>query len=87
VYPQYGFERHKGYTTAEHLLALGRFGPTPQHRFTFEPVLNSCPRALRRDAASFPWHPAYASEPGAQDAWRGVFDTAPAQPAAKAAWA
>jgi len=38
VYPQYGLARHKGYGTPEHLEALERFGPTPQHRATFEPV-------------------------------------------------
>jgi ribonuclease HII len=37
-YPQYGLARGKGYGTAEHLAALEQFGPTPQHRFTFEPV-------------------------------------------------
>lgn len=86
VYPQYGFERHKGYTTAEHLLALDRFGPTPQHRFTFEPVLNCCPRALRRDAASFPWQPACTEGTGAR-AMTQLLEIPPAQPAAKAAWA
>lgn len=37
-YPQYGFERHMGYGTPEHLSALARFGPCPLHRFTFAPV-------------------------------------------------
>jgi len=37
-YPQYGLARGKGYGTREHLAALEQFGPTPQHRFTFEPV-------------------------------------------------
>ncbi|HEX2094540.1 MAG TPA: ribonuclease HII [Longimicrobiaceae bacterium] len=37
-YPQYGWERNKGYATAEHLEALARFGPTPHHRRTFAPV-------------------------------------------------
>ncbi|MCW5977583.1 MAG: ribonuclease HII [Bryobacteraceae bacterium] len=38
VYPQYGFRRHKGYATPEHLHALRVFGPTPEHRATFAPV-------------------------------------------------
>lgn len=38
VYPQYGFERNRGYATADHLEALRRFGPTPHHRFSFAPV-------------------------------------------------
>lgn len=38
LYPQYGFERHKGYSTPEHLLALQRHGICPVHRRTFAPV-------------------------------------------------
>src|SRR5438552_1565373 len=34
-YPAYGFARHKGYATPEHLTALDRFGPCPIHRRTF----------------------------------------------------
>jgi ribonuclease HII len=37
-YPQYRFDRHKGYPTAEHLALLERFGPAPVHRRTFAPV-------------------------------------------------
>jgi ribonuclease HII len=37
-YPEYGFLRHKGYGTAEHLKALEQHGPTPDHRMTCEPV-------------------------------------------------
>jgi ribonuclease HII len=37
-YPQYGFARHKGYGTPEHLAALGRYGPCPAHRQSFAPV-------------------------------------------------
>jgi len=37
-YPSYGFERHKGYGTREHLDALRRWGPCPAHRRTFGPV-------------------------------------------------
>ena len=37
-YPGYGFARHKGYGTPEHLAALGRLGPTPLHRRSFAPV-------------------------------------------------
>jgi ribonuclease HII len=38
-YPQYGFERHKGYATREHLDALVTHGPCPWHRFSFSPVM------------------------------------------------
>jgi len=34
-YPQYGFDRHKGYATAEHLEVLGRWGPCEIHRRSF----------------------------------------------------
>jgi ribonuclease HII len=37
-YAAFGFERNKGYGTAEHLRALARLGPTPQHRFSYAPV-------------------------------------------------
>lgn len=37
-YPQYGFEKHAGYGTAEHLAAIARFGPSPIHRMTFTGV-------------------------------------------------
>jgi ribonuclease HII len=37
-FPGYGFARHKGYGTAEHLAALVRLGATPQHRRSFAPV-------------------------------------------------
>jgi ribonuclease HII len=38
LYPQYGFRRHKGYATPEHLTALREHGPSPLHRFSFSPV-------------------------------------------------
>jgi ribonuclease HII len=34
-YPQYGFDQHKGYATAEHLEAVGRHGPCEIHRRSF----------------------------------------------------
>lgn len=37
-YPGYGFEKHKGYPTREHLQALEALGPTPSHRTSFGPV-------------------------------------------------
>ena len=36
--PQYGFARHKGYGTPEHLAALRTHGPCPLHRRSFAPV-------------------------------------------------
>jgi ribonuclease HII len=37
-YPQYGFDRHKGYGTKMHMEALKQFGPCEIHRQTFEPM-------------------------------------------------
>ena len=37
-FPEYGFARHKGYATPEHLAALDRLGPCPLHRRTFAGV-------------------------------------------------
>ena len=42
-YPQYGFARHKGYGTAEHLDALKKYGPSPVHRKSFRPVYELLP--------------------------------------------
>ncbi|MCX7115571.1 MAG: ribonuclease HII [Gammaproteobacteria bacterium] len=38
LYPDYGFEKHKGYPTALHLSRLREFGITPIHRNSFAPV-------------------------------------------------
>ena len=38
IYPDYGFERHKGYGTVAHMRALKDYGPTPLHRKSFAPV-------------------------------------------------
>ncbi|HLX30462.1 MAG TPA: ribonuclease HII [Casimicrobiaceae bacterium] len=40
-YPMYGFARHKGYGTPEHLAALDLHGPCPAHRKSFAPVLQA----------------------------------------------
>lgn len=45
-FPHYGFERHKGYPTAEHLAALREHGPCPDHRRSFAPVKLACERDL-----------------------------------------
>ncbi|MCL4185365.1 MAG: ribonuclease HII [Burkholderiaceae bacterium] len=37
-FPQYGFDRHKGYATPEHLEQLRRHGPCSEHRRSFAPV-------------------------------------------------
>lgn len=37
-YPEYGFEKHKGYVTKQHKEALETYGVTPIHRRSFKPV-------------------------------------------------
>jgi ribonuclease HII len=37
-FPEYGFEEHKGYGTAQHLAAIEKFGACPIHRKTFAPL-------------------------------------------------
>ncbi len=44
-YPQYCFDRHKGYPTPEHLALLERHGPSEIHRRSFAPVRNVLARA------------------------------------------
>jgi len=38
VFPQYGLASHKGYSTPEHYQAIEKYGPTPLHRLSFDPV-------------------------------------------------
>lgn len=38
IYPEYGFDRHKGYPTHDHLAALTRHGITSEHRRSYAPV-------------------------------------------------
>ncbi len=52
-YPQYGFDRHKGYPSPLHLAALQAHGPCPQHRRSYAPVQ----RALREQFREEPVHP------------------------------
>ena len=47
-HPEYGFDRHKGYGTAEHLRALQEHGALPMHRRSFAPVARAL--AQVRDA-------------------------------------
>lgn len=37
-FPQYGFDRHRGYGTASHRAAIARYGPSPIHRMSFKGV-------------------------------------------------
>jgi ribonuclease HII len=37
-YPEYGFDKHKGYGTATHILAIKQYGACDIHRKSFEPI-------------------------------------------------
>lgn len=37
-FPEYGFEKHVGYGTAKHIEAINKYGITPEHRKSFEPI-------------------------------------------------
>lgn len=41
-YPQYGFAKHKGYPTREHIEAIKKFGLCPIHRRSFSPIKEIC---------------------------------------------
>ena len=41
AHPGYGFAKHKGYATREHISSLGRLGTSPIHRLSFAPARNA----------------------------------------------
>jgi len=45
-FPQYGFDRHKGYPTPDHLQRLAEFGPCEAHRKSFAPVREAMQKTL-----------------------------------------
>lgn len=42
IYPEYGFDKHKGYPVPKHKLAIKKYGPCPIHRKTFTGVKEFC---------------------------------------------
>lgn len=52
-YPQYGFDQHKGYSTAMHMERLREHGPCPVHRRSFAPVRAAMVGALIGDTIPF----------------------------------
>ncbi|BCB96686.1 ribonuclease HII [Dissulfurispira thermophila] len=40
IYPQYGFDKHKGYATKAHLDKINKYGPCPIHRKSFQKVMD-----------------------------------------------
>ena len=71
-YPHYGFGRHKGYSTPDHLAALDRHGPCEIHRRSFAPVRI----ALLRGKSLFPDLPlpGHVVDPAALADPEDVFD-------------
>lgn len=51
-FPEYGFARHKGYGTPEHLRALAQLGPCPIHRSSFAPVRDARRASLNRESVA-----------------------------------
>lgn len=49
TYPQYGFEKHKGYVTKYHKEALEKYGPCPIHRKSFAPVAKALSKQMSFD--------------------------------------
>jgi len=45
-YPEYGFAKHKGYGTKDHLEALRKYGVTPIHRKSYKPVFDCLQETL-----------------------------------------
>jgi ribonuclease HII len=57
-YPVYGFARHKGYGTQDHMHALLEHGPCPAHRTSFRPVREAAAMRRYKHKASTPRKPA-----------------------------
>jgi ribonuclease HII len=48
-YPNYGFDKNKGYPTKEHLTALSKYGVLPVHRKTYKPVSDQLMKQIKFD--------------------------------------
>ena len=72
-YPLYGFDRHKGYVTDDHVRALAEHGPSPVHRYSFVNVtrvaglVNPVYPMASADPAEFIGPAEYAGDPAAVD--------------------
>jgi ribonuclease HII len=61
-YPQYGFSRHKGYSTPSHMTALADHGPCPQHRMSFANVIGVVRARAGLPVAASPESAGYEAE-------------------------
>ena len=69
-YPAYGFARHKGYSTPEHMTALCAYGPCPEHRYSYTNVLQANRRwatGWLGDAPDLEAGPAIEDDPAIED--------------------
>jgi ribonuclease HII len=72
-YPLYGFDRHKGYVTDDHVRALAEHGPSPVHRYSFVNVtrvaglVNPVDPMASADRAELIGSAEYAGDPAAVD--------------------
>jgi ribonuclease HII len=66
-YPLYGFDRHKGYVTDEHMAALAEHGPSPVHRYSFVNVTRAAASVSTADVMA-PADPAELLDPELLDA-------------------
>ena len=53
IYPDYGFDKHKGYGTAWHLQNLKKYGPCPIHRKSFGPVKSALKNEAKKSLNNF----------------------------------
>jgi Ribonuclease HII len=73
-YPAYGFARHKGYSTPEHMTALCAHGPCPEHRYSYTNVLQANRRwatGWQGDAPDLEAGPAIEDDPPIEDGQAG----------------
>jgi ribonuclease HII len=66
-YPEYGFDRHKGYNTDEHMRALAEHGPCPAHRRSFVNVSKACGPAGEERPPGGGGEPDWAGDPDPSD--------------------
>ena len=50
IYPQYGFAKHKGYPTKDHMIAVYKYGACPEHRVSFLSFLDTKREMLKKAA-------------------------------------
>jgi ribonuclease HII len=48
-YPEYGFEKHKGYPTKQHIAALQKYGVLDIHRKSYKPVFDKLNEQIKLD--------------------------------------